>query len=61
MCVWSEKTTVLFLCIYKRVKSTVFVVSIKFCDELGLAIKKNPYMYIGDGIAILYITKGYIL
>ena len=32
------KTTVLFICIHKRVKSIVFVVSIKFCDESGLAI-----------------------
>ena len=26
------------ICILKRVKSIVFAVSIKFCDELGLAI-----------------------
>ena len=33
------KTTVLIICIHKRVKSIVFAVSIKFCDESGLAIK----------------------
>ena len=38
MCVWLEKTTVLFICIQKRVKSIVFAVFIKFCDESGLAI-----------------------
>ena len=38
MCVWLEKTTVLFICIHKRVKSIVFATSIKFCDESGLAI-----------------------
>ena len=33
-----KKTTVLFICIHKRVKLIVFAVSIKFCDESGLAI-----------------------
>ena len=37
MCEWLEKTTVLFICIHKQVESVVFAVSIKFCDELGLA------------------------
>ena len=32
------KINVLVICIHKRVKSILFVVSIKFCDELGLAI-----------------------
>ena len=38
MRVWLEKTTVLFICIHKWVKSIIFTVSIKFCDELGLVI-----------------------
>ena len=38
ICVWLEKTTVLFICIHKQVKSIVFVVFIKFCDESGLEI-----------------------
>ena len=33
-----KKTTVLFICKHKQVKSIVFAVSIKFCDKLGLAI-----------------------
>ena len=38
-CVYYWKnSTVLFVCIQKRVKSIVFAVSIKFCDESGLAI-----------------------
>ena len=41
------KTTVLFICIHKRVKSIVFVVSIKFCYKLGQAILKR-YMYYGS-------------
>ena len=32
------KTTALFICIHKRVKS--IILSIKFCDESGLAILK---------------------
>ena len=37
-----EKSTILVICIHKRVKSIVFAVSIKlFCDESGLAIKKK--------------------
>ena len=38
MCVWLEKTNLWFIFIHKRVKSIVFAVSIKFCDEWGLAI-----------------------
>ena len=30
------KPYVLFICIHKRIKSIVFAVSIKFCDESGL-------------------------
>ena len=33
-----EKTTVLVICIHKRVKPIVFAVSTKLCNELGLAI-----------------------
>ena len=33
-----ENTTVLFICIHKRVMSIVFAVFIKFCDESGRAI-----------------------
>ena len=43
VCMIEKKTTVLFICIHKRVKSIVFAVSIKFCDESGLAI----LIYIG--------------
>ena len=32
------KTTVLVIRIHKQVKSIVFAVSMKFCDESGLAI-----------------------
>ena len=32
------KTTVLVICMHKQVKSIVFAVSIKFCDEKGLAV-----------------------
>ena len=39
VCVWLEKTTVLFICKHKWVKSIVFAV--KFCDESGLAILRN--------------------
>ena len=38
MCVWLEKTTVLFICILEQIKSIVFAVFIKFWDESGLAI-----------------------
>ena len=38
MCVLLEKTTLLFICIHKQVKSIVFAVSIKFCDQWDLAI-----------------------
>ena len=41
MCVWLEKTTVLFICMHKRVQLIIFAVSIKFCDESGLAILIN--------------------
>ena len=34
----TKNTTLLVICIHKRVKSFVFAVSIKFCDESGLAI-----------------------
>ena len=47
-----EKTTVLVICIHKRVKSNVFAVSIKFCDESGLAIL-NTYMKEFNAIFIL--------
>ena len=43
-----KKTTVLIICIHKRVKSIVFAMSIKFCDESGLAI------------LIIWIEKGKI-
>ena len=38
MRVWLKKNTVLFICIDKRIKSIVFAVSIKICDESGPAI-----------------------
>ena len=46
-----EKSTILVICIHKRVKSLVFAVSIKFCDESGLAIK-SEYIYV-------IITRGW--
>ena len=33
-----EKNTVLVICIHKQVKSIVFAMSIKFCDEWDLVI-----------------------
>ena len=33
-----RKTSILVICRHKRDKSIVFAVSIKFCDESGLAI-----------------------
>ena len=36
----TEKTTVLVIFINKRVKSIVFALSIKFCDESGDLIAK---------------------
>ena len=38
------KTTVLVICIHKRVKSIVFAVSIKFCEESDLAILNYQYI-----------------
>ena len=38
-----KKTTVLVIYTHKRVKSIVFAVPIKFCDELGLAILTKKY------------------
>ena len=35
------KSTVLVICLHKRVKLIVFTVSIKFGDESGLAILNN--------------------
>ena len=48
VCVWLEKTTVLFICIHKRVKSIVFAMSIKFYDESDLAILKYEKIYVGS-------------
>ena len=39
--VWLEKTNVLFICTHKRVKSIVFSVFIKCCDESSLAILRG--------------------
>ena len=41
VCIIEKKTptTVMLICIHKRVKSIVFAMSIKFCDESGLAIR----------------------
>ena len=47
MCVWLKKTTVLVICIHKRVKSIVFAVSINFCYKSGQAILKR-YTYYGS-------------
>ena len=35
---WKNYCTVLVICVHKQVKSIVFGVAIKFCDESGLAI-----------------------
>ena len=44
MCVWLKKTTVLFICIHKRVKLFCFFCRVhKICDESGLAILKYPH------------------
>ena len=48
MCVYWKKPTVLFICIHKRVKSIVFAVFIKFCDESGpaiLSVSGRKYSY----------------
>lgn len=50
-----EKTTVLVICINKGVKSIVFAMFIKFCDESDLAIlnitkKKFPWKWIALNI-----------
>ena len=45
MCLWLEKTAVLLICIHKLVKSIIFTVSIKFCDESGLGILSNKALY----------------
>ena len=42
---FGKKTTVLFFCIHKLVKSIVFAVSIKLCDESGLAILSNAFKF----------------
>ena len=49
------KTTVLVICIHKRVKSIVFTLSIKFCDESGL-LKIPKYMYIKPPEHLLFLT-----
>ena len=41
-----EKSSILVICIHKRVKSIAFAVSIKLCDESGLAILKIIFKYI---------------
>ena len=45
------KTIVLVIFIHKRVKSIVFAVSIKLCDESGLAILKNSV--IGSAVKVI--------
>ena len=40
-----EKSTVFFICTHKWVKSAVFVLSIKFCEESGLENVKYMDMY----------------
>ena len=52
MCVWLKKNpTVLVYCIHKRVKSIVFAVSIKFCDEPGQAILSKV-------VLVLWLLRG---
>ena len=45
------KTIVLVIFIHKRVKSIVFAMSIKLCDESGLAILKNSV--IGSAVKVI--------
>ena len=59
MCVWLGKTTVLFICIQKRVKSIVFALFMKFCDESGLAILNyilNTLLK-SSSLALTYLTQ----
>ena len=52
-----EKSSILVICIHKRVKSIAFAVSIKLCDESGLAILKIIFKYIE--LFQMYIYKLY--
>ena len=55
-----EKTTVLFSCIYKQVKSIFFAVFIKFCNESGLAILNVRKFIALDGFWLSAIMTAYI-
>ena len=57
MYVCLEKTTVLFNCIHKQVQQIVFTVSIKFCDESGLAILNDMHLPLTFCDAIVMVVS----
>ena len=56
-----EKTTVLFICKQKRFKLIVFILSIQFCDESGVAIlnyELAKFNFIQHSLELVHVGGG---
>ena len=55
------KTTLLFICIQKRFKLIVFILSIQFCDESGVAIlnyELAKFNFIQHSLELVHVGGG---